>query len=256
MRGRGARPQAEQDLPALARAWAAARRARDFATADRLRAEVRAYGAEPEDWLPYVYREAFPAVRHAGIGLADAEGTPRRDAAEAEQLARRETAEEVGAEVGLRAEVDLGVRGVGAAAGQAAAEPALQEAGQEAEAPAATAAVTAAATTWVSAQAPAPQAAGLASSQGRAGRGMVGRGGRGGRGATGATAALPARAATAAASEADRSICVVCLVGERTHILIPCGHMCLCEECATELQWSTCPMCRADASGGLFRVWF
>ena len=43
---------------------------------------------------------------------------------------------------------------------------------------------------------------------------------------------------------------------EKTHACYPCGHMCLCEECATELQWSTCPMCRADASGGLFRVWF
>jgi len=81
---------------------------------------------------------------------------------------------------------------------------------------------------------------------------MVGRGGRGGRGATGAAAAIPARAATAAASEADRSICVVCLVGERTHILIPCGHMCLCSTCCDDLMVArvgnrVCPICREDA---------
>ena len=68
-------------------------------------------------------------------------------------------------------------------------------------------------------------------------------------------ALAPSPAATAAAAETDLSICVVCLADERTHILIPCGHMCLCEGCATGLQWSTCPMCRADASGGVFRVW-
>ena len=30
----------------------------------------------------------------------------------------------------------------------------------------------------------------------------------------------------------DAALCVVCLEGARTHVLVPCGHRCLCEGCA------------------------
>lgn len=41
--------------------------------------------------------------------------------------------------------------------------------------------------------------------------------------------------------------CVVCLEAEKTHVLVPCGHVCLCETCARDLQNSEmpeCPLCR------------
>jgi len=39
--------------------------------------------------------------------------------------------------------------------------------------------------------------------------------------------------------------CVVCLDAARTHILVPCGHQCVCEDCASELsEGDACPVCR------------
>ena len=35
---------------------------------------------------------------------------------------------------------------------------------------------------------------------------------------------------------ADSSLCVVCLEEERTHVLIPCGHKCLCTRCAQRYE--------------------
>ena len=37
--------------------------------------------------------------------------------------------------------------------------------------------------------------------------------------------------------------CVVCLDGEAVVAILPCGHRCVCEGCAT-LQMTQCPMCR------------
>ena len=39
------------------------------------------------------------------------------------------------------------------------------------------------------------------------------------------------------------SECVVCLEGEAVVAILPCGHRCVCEGCAT-LQMTQCPMCR------------
>lgn len=36
--------------------------------------------------------------------------------------------------------------------------------------------------------------------------------------------------------------CVVCLVEPADHVLLPCGHVCVCKSCADLLK--TCPMCR------------
>jgi hypothetical protein len=55
-------------------------------------------------------------------------------------------------------------------------------------------------------------------------------------------------AASADAPEDDATMCVVCLVERKDHVFIPCGHLCACEGCATEItnmKDPTCPMCRA-----------
>ena len=37
--------------------------------------------------------------------------------------------------------------------------------------------------------------------------------------------------------------CVVCMVNVYTHAFLPCGHKCVCANCATKRPWSSCPMC-------------
>lgn len=37
--------------------------------------------------------------------------------------------------------------------------------------------------------------------------------------------------------------CVVCLSNPKEIIVIPCGHVCLCEDCATKIN-DLCPVCR------------
>ena len=49
----------------------------------------------------------------------------------------------------------------------------------------------------------------------------------------------------------DDALCVVCLANEKTHALVPCGHQCLCGDCAATLMGHTarpeCPVCRGEA---------
>ena len=40
--------------------------------------------------------------------------------------------------------------------------------------------------------------------------------------------------------------CVVCLDAQPTHILVPCGHQCVCEACI--FVGDECPMCRASVT--------
>ena len=42
----------------------------------------------------------------------------------------------------------------------------------------------------------------------------------------------------------DREACVVCLDEAKTHILIPCGHQCVCGPCSERLAQGHCPVCR------------
>ena len=44
---------------------------------------------------------------------------------------------------------------------------------------------------------------------------------------------------------ADEDIhCVICLEKKRTHVLVPCGHLCLCADCASNTAPGSCPLCR------------
>ena len=51
------------------------------------------------------------------------------------------------------------------------------------------------------------------------------------------------------------SECVVCMDEENTHMFMPCGHKCVCKECADLIMGGTaeCPNCRTKAVG-LHRV--
>lgn len=40
----------------------------------------------------------------------------------------------------------------------------------------------------------------------------------------------------------DATKCVVCIENMRSHVLIPCGHLCVCDGCGETLQ--ACPLCR------------
>ncbi|KAL7576467.1 hypothetical protein ACA910_017976 [Epithemia clementina (nom. ined.)] len=41
----------------------------------------------------------------------------------------------------------------------------------------------------------------------------------------------------------DNRTCVICLEEKADHVLIPCGHVCLCKSCQASTR--TCPLCRA-----------
>ena len=42
----------------------------------------------------------------------------------------------------------------------------------------------------------------------------------------------------------DEDTCIACLDREKTHVLVPCGHQCICEICAPQLKNGDCPICR------------
>lgn len=43
--------------------------------------------------------------------------------------------------------------------------------------------------------------------------------------------------------ESSIDICTVCLVKERTHAFIPCGHLACCSSCIERLEANRCPIC-------------
>ena len=48
--------------------------------------------------------------------------------------------------------------------------------------------------------------------------------------------------------QAEEALCVVCMDAPKQHIIIPCGHQCVCEACAQQLTQATpptCPVCRS-----------
>lgn len=44
----------------------------------------------------------------------------------------------------------------------------------------------------------------------------------------------------------NTAFCVICQENEKSHIILPCGHFCLCLQCSNTLRTngSSCPMCR------------
>jgi hypothetical protein len=47
--------------------------------------------------------------------------------------------------------------------------------------------------------------------------------------------------------DAEETQCVVCFDAPKDHLIVPCGHMCVCAECAEQLNKTitpTCPVCR------------
>ena len=58
----------------------------------------------------------------------------------------------------------------------------------------------------------------------------------------------------AAPAVEEEVLCVVCMDAPKQHIILPCGHQCVCETCAKEFKPKTvkkrktrkdCPVCRA-----------
>ena len=52
----------------------------------------------------------------------------------------------------------------------------------------------------------------------------------------------------AAPAVEEEVLCVVCMDAPKQHIILPCGHQCVCEACAQQLTQTTspsCPVCRA-----------
>jgi hypothetical protein len=46
---------------------------------------------------------------------------------------------------------------------------------------------------------------------------------------------------------AEETLCVVCFDAPKDHIIIPCGHVCVCQACAnllTQREEPSCPICR------------
>jgi E3 ubiquitin-protein ligase MUL1 len=43
----------------------------------------------------------------------------------------------------------------------------------------------------------------------------------------------------------EMQVCVVCCQNHRGIILLPCGHVCLCEDCSERIT-DLCPVCRAE----------
>ena len=51
----------------------------------------------------------------------------------------------------------------------------------------------------------------------------------------------------APAPHPDDDQCVMCFDAPKDHIIIPCGHVCVCEACAkqlTQMENPSCPICR------------
>jgi hypothetical protein len=50
-------------------------------------------------------------------------------------------------------------------------------------------------------------------------------------------------AAPAPHPDAEETMCVVCFDAPKDHIIVPCGHQCVCESCAEQLTKTRTPTC-------------
>lgn len=46
-------------------------------------------------------------------------------------------------------------------------------------------------------------------------------------------------------TEPQDGLCVICWEATKTHVVVPCGHLCLCENCTSAVT-EECPMCRTS----------
>ena len=46
------------------------------------------------------------------------------------------------------------------------------------------------------------------------------------------------------AARMNDAVCAVCMERTLSVAFVPCGHLCLCEECSARCQWKRCPVCR------------
>ena len=44
-------------------------------------------------------------------------------------------------------------------------------------------------------------------------------------------------------NDSDANLCKVCMVNRINTVMVPCGHQCICSECAKTLN-KECPICR------------
>ena len=44
--------------------------------------------------------------------------------------------------------------------------------------------------------------------------------------------------------DTESRLCVICQTEEKTVVLLPCRHQCLCKHCANNDQVINCPLCR------------
>ena len=47
-------------------------------------------------------------------------------------------------------------------------------------------------------------------------------------------------------TQKEQRLCVVCQAAERTIVLLPCRHLCLCSDCAEHDSLKDCPLCRKE----------
>ena len=50
-------------------------------------------------------------------------------------------------------------------------------------------------------------------------------------------------------NQPESNDCVICCDETSTHAMIPCGHHCVCQACATALAGGICPICRGEIKG-------
>ena len=72
-----------------------------------------------------------------------------------------------------------------------------------------------------------------------------------------ASSESPREASVIVDTSSDEPLCCICLQEARDFAMIPCGHLCVCSACNTELvsrPQLRCPLCRTESTGTL-RIW-
>lgn len=44
----------------------------------------------------------------------------------------------------------------------------------------------------------------------------------------------------------EQRLCVICQERDKSVVLLPCRHLCICDQCAEYDQLRVCPLCRRD----------